>query len=84
MTIERQSENPEPLRATTHSLNKAGTIEEIARVLRETGRSVIGADGIALILRDGDFCHYFEEDAIGPLWRGQKFPMAACVSGWAI
>jgi hypothetical protein len=65
-------------------LDKAGTIEEIAHILRDCGRELIGADGIALVLRDGDLCHYFEEDAIGPLWKGQKFPMGACISGWAM
>ncbi|RYE97035.1 MAG: GAF domain-containing protein, partial [Oxalobacteraceae bacterium] len=54
------------------------------RRLRETARNVIGCVGIAIILKDGDLCHYVEEDAIGPLWKGQKFPAAACVSGWSM
>jgi GAF domain-containing protein len=49
-----------------------------------TARSLIGCEGIAVILKDGDLCHYVEEDAIGPLWKGQKFPASACVSGWAM
>jgi signal transduction histidine kinase len=35
-------------------------------------------------MREGDRCHYVEENAIGPLWRGQKFPMSSCISGWAM
>src|SRR6202012_1056165 len=27
---------------------------------------------------------YAEEDAIGPLWKGQRFPLSACISGWAM
>jgi GAF domain-containing protein len=84
MTIERYAEESEKLRDATERLGNAVTLEEIARTLRDCGRSVIGADGIALILRDGDLCHYFEEDAIGPLWKGQRFPMAACISGWSM
>jgi GAF domain-containing protein len=84
MTIAHFADESETLRETTERLDKAGSIEEIARILRDSGRSVIGADGIALILRDGDLCHYVEEDAIGPLWKGQKFPMGACISGWAM
>jgi GAF domain-containing protein len=84
MTIERFAEASEKLRDTTERLDKARTIEAIAGIVRDHGRRVIGADGIALVLRDGDLCHYFEEDAIGPLWRGQKFPMGACISGWAM
>jgi hypothetical protein len=29
-------------------------------------------------------CHYVEEDAIGPLWKGQRFPLSACISGWSM
>ena len=25
-----------------------------------------------------------DEDAIEPLWKGQRFPLSACVSGWAM
>ena len=25
-----------------------------------------------------------EEDAIGPLWKGQYFPLSACISGWSM
>jgi GAF domain-containing protein len=84
MSIERLADESEKLRDTTERLDRARTVEDIARILRDHGRGVIGADGIALILRDGDLCHYFEEDAIGPLWKGQKFPMGACISGWAM
>jgi putative nucleotidyltransferase with HDIG domain len=36
------------------------------------------------VLRDGDFCFYADEDAISPLWKGQRFPMGTCISGWAM
>jgi hypothetical protein len=84
MTLARFADEPATLRDTTERLDNVGTIEEIAHILRDCGRELIGADGIAPVLRDGDLCHYFEEDAIGPLWKGQKFPMGACISGWAM
>ena len=31
-------------------------------------------------LREG---RYADEDAIGKLWKGQRFPMSTCISGWA-
>ena len=43
-----------------------------------------GADGATFVLRDNDKCFYAEEDAISPLWKGQRFPMSACISGWAM
>jgi signal transduction histidine kinase len=63
---------------------RARNTEEAVSTLRETARNVIGCEGIAIILKDGDLCHYVEEDAIGPLWKGQKFPAVACVSGWSM
>jgi len=53
-------------------------------VLRDCARQVTGADGITVVLREGDFCHYVEEDAIGPLWKGRRFPIETCISGWCM
>ena len=36
------------------------------------------------MLRDGDYCLYADEDAISPLWKGQRFPIDICISGWAM
>jgi GAF domain-containing protein len=72
------------LRATVERLATAASPAEINETLRQSARGLVGSDGIALILRDGDFCHYVEEDAVGPLWKGKKFPMAACISGWSM
>ncbi len=63
---------------------RASTVEDVVETLRVTARSLIGCDGIAVIRRDGDLCHYIEEDAVGPLWKGQSFPVTACISGWAM
>jgi signal transduction histidine kinase len=60
------------------------SIDAIVDVLRRYARDIAGADGITVILRDGDFCHYVAEDAVGPLWVGGIFPMGDCVSGWAM
>jgi signal transduction histidine kinase/ActR/RegA family two-component response regulator len=53
-------------------------------VLREVTRRLTHADGISIVLRDGDECHYVEEDAIAPLWKGQRIPMTNCISGWCM
>ena len=60
--------------------NQAAVIETV----RQHARGICGSDGITFVLREGDMCHYVEEDAIGPLWKGQKFPMSVCISGWAM
>ncbi|MGV3576518.1 MAG: HD domain-containing phosphohydrolase [Devosia sp.] len=59
-------------------------IGEIMDVVRLRARQLVGADGITFVLRDGDKCFYADEDAIAPLWKGQRFPMSSCISGWAM
>lgn len=58
--------------------------EQVTEVLRGTARALVGCDGIAVVLRDGGYCHYVAEDAISPLWAGQRFPLETCISGWAM
>jgi hypothetical protein len=60
--------------------NRAAVIETV----RETARGICKSDGISFVLKDGEMCHYVEEDAIGPLWKGQRFPLSACISGWSM
>ena len=66
------------------NLSAARTLERVIEIVRLAAREVSGADGVTFVLRDGDRCHYVDENAIGPLWKGQKFPMSACISGWAM
>ncbi|QGP78695.1 ATP-binding protein [Sphingobium sp. CAP-1] len=66
------------------ALAGARSIDAIVAVLRAFARRAVGADGIAVVLRDEDKCHYVAEDAMEPLWAGQRFPMQRCVSGWAM
>ncbi len=56
----------------------------IMAVVRRAARELTGADGATFVLRDRDFCFYADEDAIGPLWKGQRFPVETCISGWAM
>lgn len=65
-------------------LSLARGIDEVMAVVREDMRRLVGSDGITFVLRDGNKCYYVEEDAISPLWRGQRFPLEACISGWSM
>ncbi len=69
---------------TIEALASAESIADVARVIRAEARSLVKADGVTFILREGGFCHYFEEDAIAPLWKGRRFPLEACISGWVM
>lgn len=66
------------------ALAGARSLEAVVSVLRAFARRAVGADGIAIVLRDEDQCHYIAEDAMEPLWAGQRFPIGSCVSGWAM
>lgn len=72
------------LEAAQGRLMTAGSQDEIIAVVRSTARGVVSADGVTFVLREYSHCHYVEEDAIAPLWKGQKFPLTSCISGWAM
>jgi PAS domain S-box-containing protein len=57
---------------------------DLMAIVRHALRELTGADGATLVLRDNGQCHYVEEDAIGPLWKGQRFPLESCISGWSM
>ncbi len=77
-------ERSDVLVTAIEKLAGAGAIDDVVGILRATARRLIGADGIAVILREQEQCWYVEEDAVGPLWKGQKFALASCISGWAM
>ena len=60
------------------------TIDEIVDIVRQAARRLTGADGASFVLRDGNMCRYVDEDAIAPLWKGKRFPMETCISGWVM
>lgn len=65
-------------------LASARGIDEVVDIVRHAARQLAGSDGATFVLRDVDKCFYVDEDAIEPLWRGLRFPMETCISGWAM
>jgi signal transduction histidine kinase len=65
-------------------LSQARNLETITSIVRRAARELTDADGATFVLRDQNLCYYADEDAISPLWKGQRFPMSACISGWAM
>lgn len=62
-------------------LSEAPSLPTLTSVVASAAREIAGADGATFVLRDGDLCHYADEDAISPLWKGSRFPMEMCISG---
>ena len=65
-------------------LSLARSLDAVMRIVRSAARRLTGADGATFVLRDNGMCYYADEDAIAPLWKGQRFPMSICISGWAM
>ena len=78
------TEGMQQLVAIVQRLSLARDLPSIMGIVRRAARELVHADGATFVLRDGDRCFYAEEDAIAPLWKGQRFPLQACISGWAM
>jgi PAS domain S-box-containing protein len=74
----------ERLITVVQDISVARTLAELMAVVRRAARDLTGADGASFVLREGDECYYADEEAIGPLWKGQRFPMKSCISGWVM
>jgi GAF domain-containing protein len=59
-------------------------LSAVTSTLAEAMRERLHADGVTVVLRDGPNCYYCDENAIGPLWKGRRFPLERCISGWAM
>lgn len=79
-----KKETSKTLTLAFERLSFAKDLESITTIVAETARKLSGADGATFVLRDGDRCYYVDENSISPLWKGQKFPMSRCISGWSM
>jgi len=70
--------------AEIEALEAARDMADIGVVVRTAARRLTNSDGATFVLRDGDSCFYADEDAISPLWKGQRFPLEECISGWSM
>jgi putative two-component system response regulator len=75
---------PADMDALALKISMARGLGEIMVAVRRTARNLVGADGITFVLREDGMCHYADEDAITPLWKGQRFPLENCISGWSM
>ncbi|MCP3141690.1 GAF domain-containing sensor histidine kinase [Pyxidicoccus xibeiensis] len=91
----RRFQDPLPLEALSHDdalvllevvreLAHPRELEDVMALVRRAARQLSGADGITFVLREGDTVYYADEEAIAPLWKGRRFPIGSCISGWAM
>ncbi|WP_353932556.1 sensor domain-containing diguanylate cyclase [Okeanomitos corallinicola TIOX110] len=74
----------ERLLIVVQELSLARSLERIMEIVRVAARELTASDGASFVLRDNGYCYYADEDAIAPLWKGQRFPMNICIGGWAM
>jgi GAF domain-containing protein len=65
-------------------LSAADRLVEVFETVRTTARTISFADGATVVLRENSNCFYADEDAMSPLWKGQRFPLTQCISGWSM
>lgn len=65
-------------------LSLANTLPMITHTVATAARQLTGADGATFVLRENSHCFYADEEAISPLWKGKRFPLESCISGWAM
>ena len=75
---------PDGIHASVRDLCAARAFEQLSGLTRRAARTFTGADGVTFVLRQGGYCYYADEDAIAPLWKGRRFPLGTCISGWVM
>ncbi|MGM3309349.1 sensor domain-containing diguanylate cyclase [Anabaena sp. WFMT] len=83
-TTEYYLRSMEHLLAVVQELCSAHTLEEITKIVLVAVRKLTSSDGATFVLSDNGFSYYVDEDAISPMWKGQRFPMDTTISGWVI
>ncbi|MBN2713557.1 MAG: PAS domain-containing protein [Planctomycetes bacterium] len=72
------------LLSAAREMSTSRQAQGVMDVVRLTARELLQADGITFVLRENDSCYYAEENAISPLWKGKRFPLTTCISGWVM
>jgi sigma-B regulation protein RsbU (phosphoserine phosphatase) len=72
------------LNEAVRALAGADSLEQVQQLVRGAARALADSQGATIVLLDAGKCFYADEDAISPLWKGQRFPVAECISGWSM
>lgn len=72
------------LNSIIQDIAKSTDFQTLQTTVLTSVRLLLACDGVTFVHREGDYCYYADEDAIGPLWKGQRFPLSMCISGWVM
>lgn len=65
-------------------LSLARSEKHLHSIVAAAVRKLANAEGATFVIKDGDRCYYVEENTLNPLWKGQKFPLETCITGWSM
>lgn len=85
--MEKITSQTQPARILTEAVQRLSlmpSLQTITQIVAEAARALANADGTTFVLRDGENCYYVDENAVSPLWKGRRFPIEMCVSGWCM
>lgn len=68
----------------SQELSMARDVPAIMEIVCSAARKLVGADGAAFVLREGERCFHADEDAITPLFKGERLPIGDCIGGWTM
>lgn len=79
--MEKHARGMMELVGVVQQLSHVRTMDEVMKIVRRAARQLTGADGATFVLLEDNMCYYADEDAIQPLWKGQRFPTSNCIIG---
>ncbi len=82
--LSRQHAAMSRLVGVVQELSLARDLSAVMAIARRAARELTAADGATFVLREDDACLYADEEAVSPLWKGQRFPLGECISGWTM
>ncbi|MGE5476466.1 MAG: sensor histidine kinase [Bacteroidales bacterium] len=84
LALAAKASEADALMDLVRSLVTATSQADITARVTHAVRTLTDADGATFVFKQGECCYYADENAISPMWKGGRFPLASCVSGWAM
>lgn len=69
---------------TINRISRAESTELLQTIVADAARKLVNAKGTTFVIKDNESCSYVEEDTDTPLWKGKKFPLNKCITGWVM
>lgn len=82
--LSRQHAAMSRLVGVVQELSLARDLATVMAIVRRAARELTNADGATFVLREENTCFYADEEAVSPLWKGQRFAISDCISGWTM